>query len=750
MGGPKPVGGGGFGQQKERVDLFGDENWNPKTGNFPRFDKTYEHKKRAAEEKWMKVQEISNSLFEERTKDVEDLSKRLKKAKKHHTMKQREAEVSKKKIIFFDLSEGSSDESDEIKAANQQNPDPNEEATVKPQVSYEKIDKFFSQILMDLSSKYHFDEILQSSYDQSYDYSSPQEAKPKNNLLSRPSYSKLHEPSVQTTSNSAMNDLLLRVRNAKRRELDRPLISADILHEEKLWIKRAEAELEEERLAMEARRKMEEMEAEAAAAKAKKKAEEEAARQKREMEAQKRAQEARFAQEQMMQRKAQEEAKKQEQKPSSGPGPGAVQTQLQFQKPPMSKENPPAGRQPQEVNPNKMKPPAEKNTGNPALDDTIVIDDNDDKNQEGAAPGGNILPADILGNNTEGEDPFIKELIGNAQMSQGEIEALKKAKAVAQALKQEVLNARYNPEETVFIVTLKNIPKNWTTETLRHKLTQMQRKFEGLKVEPTQNVALLRVMGFREAIRVYILDEQNIDGYVIQAEIKVSQKQQRSGPSPGIGGGVGIGPGPGANVSVSTGPNSGAPQGYPMQGRTIRTITNPFPSGPSMNNQQQQQQMGGNRFQTNPNANPNVNPQQQSFPSPGPRFGQSTNIGQSPAFGQPGFGQGNPFMASPSLGGRAFGAPPLKFGQTSMPSPGLNQGGMNQGGFGGFGGQGQGQGQGQQFMGFQGNEIRITGEVNNVLLGAVQQQNQMQGGFMGGGGQNPGNSAADFFGAPRR
>jgi len=33
----------------------------------------------------------------------------------------------------------------------------------------------------------------------------------------------------------------------------------------------------------------------------------------------------------------------------------------------------------------------------------------------------------------------------------------------------------------------------------------------------------------------------------------------------------------------------------------------------------------------------------------------------------------------------------------------------------------------------------------------MQQQNQMQGngGFMGGG-QNQGNSAADFFGAPRR
>jgi len=271
-------------------------------------------------------------------------------------------------------------------------------------------------------------------------------------------------------------------------------------------------------------------------------------------------------------------------------------------------------------------------------------------------------------------------------------------------------------------VTLKNIPKGWNDDVLKQKLLQMQRRFGNLKVEPKNgvNTGLLRVVGFREAVRIYILNDQNIDGFVIETDMKLSQKQQP----------LGMG-------------DQKSQGGFPaMHSRTIRTITNPIPINannnqppPSMNQPMNQQQIGGNRFQTN------------TFQSPDqtlrPKFGQSTHIGQSPGFGQTGFGQGNPFMQqSPGLGGnKPFGQGGMKFGQTGgggfgqqpqgMPaqSPGLNQGG---GGFGGFGGQG---GQQQPFVGFQ---------------GAVQ-QNQMQGnGGFGGQPSMGGGSAADFFGASRR
>ncbi|RYE30146.1 MAG: hypothetical protein EOP48_32160, partial [Sphingobacteriales bacterium] len=163
-----------------------------------------------------------------------------------------------------------------------------------------------------------------------------------------------------------------------------------------------------------------------------------------------------------------------------------------------------------------------------------------------------------------------------------------------------------------------NVPRDWNDDKLKQRLFQMQRKVENSKIELKNgiNSALLRVVGFREAIRVYILNEQNIDGYMVHTDIKVSQKQQH--------------PGKPSNPSQSG--------GFPgMQNRTIRTITNPLPAGnnqpaPSMNssmnpNTNQQQQMGGNRFQTNA----------QSFQSPDqtlkPRFGQSSHIGQSPGFG---------------------------------------------------------------------------------------------------------------------
>jgi len=734
-----------------QVNIFeNEEMFGARSAKFPRFDRAHEQRKKAQEERLFRVQEISKALFEGRTSDIEEITKRLKKVKKQLTTKQREVDISKHRIVFEDLSDEDPEDGENQDPNNRSpNQSPNKsmnESLAKSQVSYEKIDKFFSQILLDLSSKYHFDEILQSQH-QSYDFQSS-DIKPKNALINKVSTTRLHEPTIHHTTDFVMNNLLLKARNAKRVETgSAPVIFQETLREDIVKIKKAEAELEQEKLALEAQKKLEEIEAEQTA-RAKKKAEEEAARQRREMEeAQKKAQQARLAQEQMAQRKAQEEAKKMEQKPpqpQTQGGQGQVQTQLQFQKPTQNQPAPAASLQannkpaagptistgPVSMN-NGATGKATGNTGNPALDDTVVIDDN---NNQGAgdevAPGGNILPADILGNDGGNQDPFIKEMMGNTQMGQGEIEALNRAKQFALSMRQDILRQGLNPDDAVFIVTLKNLPRGWNDETLKQNLTQMKRRFANLKVELKShvNTGLVKVVGFRDAILLYILNEQNIDGFVIQTEMKAAQKQ------------------PGKPMD-----NQNSQAGFPaMQSRTIRTITNPLPINPNnqmnpqmsqqMNPQQQQQQVGGNRFQTN------------AFQSPDqtlrPKFGQSTHIGQSPGFGQAGFGQGNPFMQqSPGLGGnRPFGQGGMKFGQTGgggfgqqpqgMPiqSPGMNQGG----GFGGFGGQGGGQQQQQQqqqFMGFQ---------------GAVQ-QNQMQGnGGFGGQPSMGGGSAADFFGASRR
>ena len=434
---------------------------------------------------------------------------------------------------------------------------------------------------------------------------------------------KLGEPKTEKPQNSAVNNVIMKAREERKRELEK-IAEEKRIAEEKARKEREAREAEERRKAEEARKKAEE-EAKRKAEEAKKRAEEEA---KRKEEERKKAQEQAAA------------AAAANQGAANNAGPGQQATTGQA-----------------------------------------------DANQH------------------------MTQFMQSLEMSPDEIQAIQQMGTAIMPLREEIAKKGLNSSQAAFIVTLKNVPGDLNTEKAKAMLTQLQTKFDNLKVDTKENITsvLVRVTGLEHAVKYLLLRGQNIAGKTIQVDLKLADSQ--------------------VTKSAQQGP--GQAQGQAGQQGQQRPATQPQPQQQSLLTQQKPQQAttgllgssgsttgtgllgaglaqksaGGNMFQTNQGG------QQQATMmgnKPGVSFGQTSSVtgaggigglggtGGGMKFGQPSFGQqGGGQSGIGSMGG--LGGKP-GFGQSSILGQGQSQQQAqgNKPGFGSFGGGGQ------QFVGFAG------------------------------------------------
>ena len=645
----------------------------------------YEEKKRYLEEKYQRLQEISLYLLNEKFDIINNMKKRVKRVRKSRC--QGKKPDPNKGVVFPESPSDSSDEEDEYRrifeeldrqsAATRNRSSPETSFRGSKLSQMEKMEKFFNEFLVDLSSKAHFNNLAAN-----YEYTIYSKEEELDTTKSFANF-KVSEPQFANTINQSLNSLLKVALEKKRKEVDR------FISEEKRQEKE-KARREQEALELEERRKAEQKQriAEEEVRIARKEIEEFEMKKKREEEVIKQAEEQRV-QRLEAQRQQQLQLQLQQQK----------QLQLQQQK--------------EQTQPLKNQEVPSDNTQNQGLDDTVIAEGTEEERQQPSSTN-NIL------NEVTDDEAFVRSVMGNVNLSQAEAQAIGRMKNTINLIKNEILARGLAPETTVFIVTVSNIPPTWNTDIAKQKFTQIDRKFDNLKVQMMNNVstALMRITGFQNTIRTLVLRDQNIEGSTLRVDYKFSENQNR-GQTEQTGQGVqqmgqnNIMQNPTQN-QITTGGTGGGQ----MSLRAIRNIVAPKTIS--------QAQPGQNMFQTSQTNQ--MTTTNQSYPSPDqslkPKFGQASHI-QSPSFGQTsGFGQGmqrgmngmgvmsgvSNAHSSPNLQRQPFGfqaGPQPSYGQNMNMMGGMGQGqgqgfqgnnmqGMSSGSFGGFGGSNS------SFMGFQG------------------------------------------------
>ena len=601
-----------------------------------------EPKKRVSEEKAMKIRELCKLLFEEKDLKLEEMSaavRRLKKVGRSHSKG-----ASRKRISF---PENLSDEEDSAQSPfdydrhSMPSLDRSSLETSFRTHKYaeERKDKFFSELLVELSSKAHPHEITSIR-----GYNTHQ--KEKTDIYSLVGCFKVTaEPQIANTSNSEFNELLKKSREEKQQELQK-LITEKKEAEEKARRER-EAKEEERKRAEEAKRKQEEE-----------------ARKRMEEEAKKRAMEAAKRQEEERKQAQQQEEQARVAGANAAPG-GAAQ----------------------------------------------------------GVPDDAARAATQANSQTSQENRQMTEFMLNHEITPQEIQELQQMRNLILPIREAITANGLTASQTVVIVTLRNVPLSWNTETAKQKLTQLQRKFVNARAEVKNgaNVVVVKVIGFDDAIKYLLL--KNLEGNPIQVELKLSENQnaqpqaspQPQGQPPRTQGQGSINqPTAQRSVAQTPGPSIQQQQARPSFGQPIYAqsstygqasqVGKPPSSFGQTNFLSQAGQQGGNTTAIGGKA----------------AFGQTASFGQPASFGQTGgtTSFGKPSFGQPSMGGQA--------GQSQATKPS---------GFGSFGTGGQQQQQ-NNFIGFQG--TLIYDRIIIYYIGAVQ-QNRTSGPSFGaaGGGSRP-------------
>lgn len=262
-----------------------------------------EPKRRVVEEKVTRIRELCRLLLEEKTLKLDEMNSkihRFKKLGKSHSRK-----ISRRRITFPESFSDEEDSPDSPHYYERHSVPSLDKSSLETSFRVQKYtderkDKFFSDLLVELSSKSHPHEITSVR-------SSNANAKDNTDIYSLVGCFKILDPQTQNTSNAKFNEILVKVRESKKQEMVKLIAER----------KEAEEKARKEREAQEAERKRLE--------EAKRKQEEEAKKKAMEEEAKRRAEEAKRQEEEKKRQLAQQQQQQEQARLASAAGaPGAA------------------------------------------------------------------------------------------------------------------------------------------------------------------------------------------------------------------------------------------------------------------------------------------------------------------------------------------------------------------------------------------------------------------------------------------